>query len=150
MKQIAKNKKAFFQFTIIEKFEAGIVLCGSEIKSIREGKINFVDSYCESRNGELFLVGLNIASYKDASYNNHNPVAPRKLLLHKKQINKISSQINERGLTCAPLLVYLNNKNIVKLEIALVKGKRLFDKRDSIKKNDLKMEHYASVKIRNI
>ena len=150
MKNIYKNKKAYFEYEILEKFEAGMVLKGSEVKSIREGKINFIDSYCEICEGEIYCKGLHISQYKDASYNNDDPLRNRKLLLNKKEINKISARIKERGLSCVPLSVYFNKRNFVKMEIGLGRGKRLYDKREKIKKNDVRIENSAASKIKNI
>ncbi|HPG29400.1 MAG TPA: SsrA-binding protein SmpB [bacterium] len=150
MKNIYKNKKAYFEYEILEKFEAGIVLKGSEVKSIREGKINFIDSYCEISDSEIYCKGLHISQYKDASYNNDDPLRNRKLLLNKKEINKIAARIKERGLSCVPLSVYFNKRNFVKMEIGLGRGKRLYDKREKIKKNDVRMENSAASKIKNI
>ena len=150
MKIIAKNKKAYFLYTIIEKFEAGIVLRGTEIKSIRDSKVNFIDSFCEARGGEMFVIGMHISIYVEATYNNHEPTASRKLLLHKKQINRITANIKEKGFSCVPLSIYISDRNKAKLEIALVKGKRLFDKRESIKNRDIKKENSSALKFRNI
>jgi len=133
---IAKNKKAYFLYEIVEVFTAGIVLTGSEIKSIRAGKVNFVDSYAMLVNGELILKGLHIAPYEHGGYANHEPTRDRKLLLTRSEINRISRKITEKGLTLVPLSCFISEKGYAKLEIALVKGKKAYDKRESIKKKD--------------
>jgi SsrA-binding protein len=140
MKKICDNRKVRFNYHIIETYEAGIVLLGSEVKSIRKGSINLNDAYCKNRKGELFLSNSYIAPYDMGGYCNHEPLRERKLLLHKKQINKLIGKITEKGLSIVPLLVYLNEKNIVKIEIALVKGKRLYDKRQTIKERESKVK----------
>ncbi|MBP7653685.1 SsrA-binding protein SmpB [Candidatus Dependentiae bacterium] len=150
MKQSYKNKKAFFEYEIFDKFEAGLVLNGSEVKSIRAGKINFIDSYCDLRDNEIFCIGLHISPYKEASYNNTDPLRERKLLLNRKEINKIAGKIKEKGLTCIPLNLYFNKRNFVKLEIGLARGKRMYDKREQIKKKDIRQEHSSNLKLKNI
>ncbi|NSW45064.1 MAG: SsrA-binding protein SmpB [Bacteroidales bacterium] len=135
-KIIAKNKKAYFLYEIVEVFTAGIVLTGSEIKSIRAGKVNFVDSYAILINGELILKGLHIAPYEHGGYANHEPTRDRKLLLTKSEINRINRKVTEKGLTLVPLSCFISEKGYAKLEIAIVKGKKAFDKRESIKKKD--------------
>jgi len=150
MKKIATNKKVYHDYHILETFEAGLLLKGVEVKSIRGGKIGFKDSYCDVNNAEMFLVGFYVAPYKQASYNNVDSVRKRKLLLHKNQIIKIQNKIKEKGLTCVPTKIYFNNKNLVKVEIGLAKGKANYDKRDSIKKKDLKRENQQLTKVRNI
>jgi len=136
MKLVLKNKKAFFEYNILDKFEAGIVLNGCEVKSLRKSKVNFVDAYCEPKNGELFIIGLHINNFEQGTYNNLPPRRDRKLLLHKNEIIRITNKMKERGFSCVPLSIYFNDKNKVKLEIALAKGKRLIDKRETIKKRD--------------
>jgi len=133
---IAKNKKAYFLYEIIEVFTAGIVLTGSEIKSIRMGKVNFVDSYAMLSNGELILKGLHIAPYEHGGYANHEPTRDRKLLLTRSELNRISRKVTEKGLTIVPLSCFISEKGYAKLEIAIVKGKKAYDKRESIKKKD--------------
>ncbi|HON56034.1 MAG TPA: SsrA-binding protein SmpB [bacterium] len=150
MKIILKNRKAFFDYEIIEKFEAGIELKGCEVKSLRAGKANFKDAYCEVRNYEIFLIGMRIEPYKEGSYNNPDSERDRKLLLHKSEIIKINNKINERGLSLIPLNIYLTAKQKIKLEIALAKGKRQYEKREKIKKEDLKLEIAYQTKIRKI
>ena len=135
LKIITLNRKASFNYFFKEIFEAGIVLKGSEIKSVRLGKINIADSYAVDKDGEIFLINSHIPIYKQASYSNHNPYSDRKLLLNKKEINKIIGRIHEDGLTIVPTKMYFK-KGKAKLEIAVAKGKKQFDKRHSKKKRD--------------
>jgi len=139
LKIVSLNRKARFNYFLLEYLEAGIVLKGSEIKSIREGKINISDSYALDKAGELYLINSHIASYKQSSYNDHNPIADRKLLLKKKELNKIIGKIHQEGLTIVPTRIYLK-KGKAKIEIALAKGKKLYDKRQTKKKRDWKRE----------
>ena len=133
LKIICLNRKASFNYFFLDLLEAGIVLKGSEIKSIRNGKVNIADSYAAEKGGELFLVNSHIASYKQASYSDHNPMDDRKLLLNKKEINKLIGKIQKEGLTIVPTKMYFK-KGKAKLEIAIAKGKKQFDKR-AVKKN---------------
>ena len=133
LKMICLNRKASFNYFFLDLLEAGIVLKGSEIKSIREGKVNIADSYAAEKGGELFLVNSHIASYKQASYSDHNPMDDRKLLLNKKEINKLIGKIQKEGLTIVPTKMYFK-KGKAKIEIAVAKGKKQFDKR-AVKKN---------------
>jgi len=137
MKVISTNKKAYSDYEIIEKIEAGISLLGTEVKSLREGKINLKDSYCKFKNGELYLLNAHISPYKHSKYDNHDPERPRKLLLHKRELKRLLGKVSERGFTIVPLKVYFNNKGIAKIEIALAKGRRLYDKREKIAQRDL-------------
>ncbi len=139
LKIVSLNRKARFNYFLLELLEAGIVLKGSEIKSIREGKINISDSYALDKAGELYLINSHIASYKQSSYNDHNPIADRKLLLKKKELNKIIGKIHQEGLTVVPTRIYLK-KGKAKIEIALAKGKKLYDKRQTKKNRDWKRE----------
>ena len=136
IKIIAKNKKAFFDYTIEDKYEAGIVLLGSEVKSIRAGNVHIKESYVTIQNGEVFLIGCRISEYKNASKLNHEPLRQKKLLLHKRQIDKLHGKLNEKGLTLIPTKIYIKN-NLVKMELGLGKGKRKYDKRESIKRKDI-------------
>ena len=138
-KIITINRKASFNFFFKEVFEAGIVLKGSEIKSVRLGKINIADSYAVDKEGEIFLINSHIPIYKQASYSNHNPYSERKLLLNKREINKIIGRIHEDGLTIVPTKMYFK-KGKAKLEIAVAKGKKLFDKRLTKKTRDWNRE----------
>ncbi len=133
---IQENKQARFDYHIIQTFEAGMVLIGSEVKSLRQKQIQFKDSYISFRGAEAFLQNAHIAEYKASSYNNHVPERLRKLLLNQSELIKIETSIAKDGLTCVPLKIYFKN-GMVKLEIALVKGKKLHDKRDAIKKRDV-------------
>lgn len=135
-KIIAKNKKASYLYEILETFVAGIVLTGSEIKSIRSGKVNFVDSYITIKNGEVILKGMHIAPYEHGGYANHYPTRDRKLLLNKSEINRISRKVTEKGFTIVPLSCFIAPSGYAKLEIAIVKGKKSYDKREAIKKRD--------------
>ena len=135
LKIITINRKASFNYFFKEVFEAGIVLKGSEIKSIRSGKVNIADSYGIEKNGEIYLVNSHIASYKEASYSNHNPTDERKLLLNKKEINKLTGKINTEGYTLVPTKMYFK-KGKAKIEIAVAKGKKQYDKRETKKNRD--------------
>ena len=135
LKIITINRKASFNYFFKEMFEAGIVLKGSEIKSVRLGKINIADSYAVDKDGEIFLINSHIPIYKQASYSNHNPYSERKLLLNKREINKIIGRIHEDGLTIVPTKMYFK-KGKAKLEIAVAKGKKQFDKRLTKKTRD--------------
>lgn len=139
IKIIADNKKARFDYTLEETFEAGLALTGSEVKSLRNGQVQLKDSYIAFRNGEAFLQNAHISEYRASSYNNHAPERLRKLLLHDYELNKIERAIQEKGLTCVPTKIYFKNGK-VKLEIALAKGKKVGDKRQSIKDRDVKRE----------
>ena len=135
LKIISYNRKAKFNYSFKEIFEAGIVLNGSEVKSLREGRVNIAESYAFDNNGEIFLVNSNISSYKQSSYNNHNPNRNRKLLLNKKEINKLIGRINREGYTLIPTKMYFK-KGKAKIEIAVAKGKKEYDKRHTKKKRD--------------
>jgi len=150
MKNITVNKKALHEYEIIEKFEAGMVLRGSEVKSIREGKVNLKDAYVLIREREAFLINSHISAYSNASYNNHEPERERKLLMNHKEIKKVHKKVKERGFSLIALRMYFNNKGFVKVEIALAKGKRLWEKKQKIKERDIKkdvdreLKHYKS------
>ena len=139
LKIISNNRKAKFNYFFTEFFEAGLVLTGSEVKSLRVGKVNISDSYAVDHNGEFFLVNSNIQSYRESSYNNHNPYRNRKLLLNKKEINKLIGRINREGFTLIPTKLYFK-KGKAKVEIAVAKGKRQFDKRQTKKQRDWNRE----------
>lgn len=138
-KVIASNRKAFFNFEILDRAEAGICLVGTEVKSIREGGFNFRDSFVEFRGGELFLVGCRIGPYSHGNILNHTEDRDRKLLLHKREILKLGGKATEKGLTLVPLKAYFKNGRI-KVEIGLARGKKAHDKRESIKKKDIERE----------
>lgn len=135
-KIIATNKKATHDYFILEKYEAGIVLKGTEIKSIRQGKVNLRDSFARIIKGEIFLMNMHISPYTHGNVFNHNPLRDRKLLLHKKEIARLAGKVAQKGLALVPLSLYFKN-NRVKVELALVKGKKIYDKREDIKKRDL-------------
>ena len=139
LKIITINRKASFNYFFKELFEAGIVLKGSEIKSVRSGKINIADSYAVDKKGEIFLVNSHIPIYKQASYSNHNPYSERKLLLNKREINKLIGRINEDGFTLVPTKMYFK-KGKAKIEIAVAKGKKQYDKRNTKKTRDWNRE----------
>ncbi len=135
-----KNKRAFFDFEILEKFVAGIQLSGTEIKSLRLGKASLVDAYCYFVRNELWIKGFNIAEYFFGTYNNHMPLRERKLLLQKKELQKLDRKTKESGLTIVPVRVFLNDRGWAKVEIALAKGKKSHDKRETLKLKDAKRE----------
>ena len=139
-KIVADNRKARFHYAIGETFEAGIALTGSEVKSLRTGKANIAESYASTRDGEMWLLNSNISEYKQAGRFNHAPKRPRKLLLHKRQINKLIGAVEREGMTVVPLKLYFNDKGRAKIEIALAKGKKLHDKRETEKKRDWERE----------
>ena len=139
VKIVATNRKAYHDYLILQSFETGIILTGTEVKSVREGKINLKDSYATIKNNEIFVLNMHISPYHHATAFNHEPLRNRKLLLHRAEINKLDGKIKERGLTLIPLKVYLK-KGHVKIELALVKGKKLYDRRDDIAKRDLDRE----------
>jgi SsrA-binding protein len=132
----AENRKARFHYAIDETIEAGIALTGSEVKSLRAGKASIAESYAAARDGELWLLNSNITEYKQAGRFNHAPKRPRKLLLHRRQINKLIGAVEREGMTVVPLKMYFNDKGRAKIEIALARGKKLHDKRESEKKRD--------------
>ena len=135
-----KNKKASFNFEFIERFVAGIVLGGTEIKSIRQGKASLVDAYCFFEGDELWVSGMHIAEYSFGSYNNHDPKQDRKLLLSRRELNKLKKKSEEKGFTIVATRLFVNDRGLAKLEIALAKGKREYDKRQDIRKRDTDRE----------
>lgn len=139
LKTLATNRKALFHYEVLERVEAGLALVGTEVKSIRDGGLNFSDSWVEFRSGELVLVGCRIAPYSHGNLMNHVPDRQRKLLLHKREILKLGGRATERGLTLVPLRVYLKNGR-VKLEVGLARGKQAHDKREAIKRKDQERE----------
>jgi SsrA-binding protein len=141
MKSVTKNKKAYFEYNILEKHTAGIQLKGSEVKSIRASKVSIVEGYCYIKDGEIFIKGMHIAEHKEGGHNfNHVPLRDRKLLMKKKEILKLYQTLSEKGLTIVPLEVIITKEGFVKVEIGLAKGKKLFDKRVSIKEKDIKRD----------
>lgn len=131
-----KNRKAEFEYYLLSSFTAGIVLTGTEIKSIRAGKANLTDSYCSFINNELWVHNLHISEYAHGSYNNHDPKRDRKLLLTRKELKKLASKLNDRGTTIIPTRLWINENGYAKLDIALARGKKMYDKRESIKEKD--------------
>lgn len=138
MKPICTNRKAYHEYHIEETFEAGLVLTGTEVKSLREGKANLKDSYAKIKDGELFLVNAHISPYSCGNIYNHAPKRDRKLLMHKREINRLFGKVKERGYTLVALSMYFDKRNMAKMQIALAKGKTLYDKRESIKQKDEK------------
>jgi SsrA-binding protein len=141
-----KNRSAFYEYFFDNKYVAGIVLTGTEVKSLREGKASFNDSYCIIHKGEMWLKSLHIAEYSHGTVNNHDPVRDRKLLLQKREINKIEGKLKEKGYTLIPLRIFFNEKNLIKVEIGLGKGKKLHDKRETIKNRDVEREMKRFIK----
>ncbi|MGZ3839227.1 MAG: SsrA-binding protein SmpB [Flavisolibacter sp.] len=141
-----KNRSAYFEYFIDDKYVAGIILKGTEVKSLREGKANFNDSYCLFLNGELWIRSFHISEYSHGTVNNHDPIRERKLLLNRRELKKIQAKIKEKGYTIVPLRLYFNEKNLAKLEIGLGKGKKLHDKRETIKQRDVQREIKRYVK----
>lgn len=137
---IVSNKKAKFEYSFVEQFTAGIVLTGTEVKSLRAGKASIQEAYCTIDGDEVFIRSMTINEYSQGSYNNHDPNRTRKLLLKKKEIEKIRKRLDEKGLTLVPVKIYFNERNFVKVDIALAKGKNLYDKRSDIKEKDTKRE----------
>ncbi len=144
---IAVNRKAYHDYHIQESFEAGIVLKGSEIKSIRAGKVNLSDAYARPENGELWLYNSHIASYDAASYNTHEPIRPRKLLLHRKEIDILASKVMQKSLTLVPLKLYIKH-GVAKVELGVAKGKKVYDKRETIARRDAEREIERALKYR--
>lgn len=132
-----KNRRASFDYSFIEKYTAGLVLVGTEIKAIRQGKAALVDSYCYFRSGELFVKNMNISEYTEGNLYNHEPTRERKLLLSKQELNKLQKKMKDQGLTIVPLTLFTSDSGYAKLEIALAKGKKQHDKRDDIKAKDI-------------
>ena len=135
-----KNKRASHEYFFLEKYIAGIVLTGTEIKSIRSGKASLVDSYCTFEGDELFIVGMHIAEYSYGTYNNHFPKRVRKLLLTARELKKLKNKIKDKGLTIIPTVLFINELGLAKVEIALAKGKHFYDKREDLKKKDSQRE----------
>ena len=134
------NRQAFHEYFIDAKYEAGMVLQGTEVKSLREGKASFNDSYCLLNKGEIWLKSLHIAPYSHGTVNNHDPLRDRKLLLQKREIKKIESKLKEKGYTLIPLKIFFNSKGLAKIEIGLARGKKLYDKRETLKRKEADRE----------
>lgn len=148
IKVIAQNKKARHEYFILENIEAGIELFGTEVKSVRQGKVNISDAYAGIKNGEVYVMGMNISPYEQGNIFNRDPLREKKLLLHKAQIRKLIGQIKQTGYSLIPLSVYLNGSR-VKVDLALCKGKKLYDKREDIAKRDAKRNAQRAVKERS-
>ena len=148
VKLVANNKKAYFDYFIEDKYEAGVALHGTEVKSIRMGKCSIKEAYIKIENGEVFIYGMHISPYEKGNIFNKDPLRPKKLLLHKAEIRKLIGKLAEQGYTLVPVEVYLKG-SLVKVEIALAKGKKLYDKRQDIAKKDMKREAEREFKVRN-
>ena len=135
-----KNKRAGHEYFLLDTLTAGIVLTGTEIKSIREGKASLSESYCMFKEDELFVVGMHIAEYDKGTYNNHNPKRDRKLLLTARELRKLKIKVQEKGLTIIPVVLFINDKGLAKLDIALARGKHYYDKRETLKNKDSKRD----------
>ena len=148
-KLIANNKKAYYDYFIEDKYEAGLVLHGTEVKSLRMGKCSIKESYVQIINGEVFIINMNITPYEKGNIFNRDPLRPKKLLRHKQEINKLAGKTSQQGYTIVPLQVYISNGKM-KIEIGVGKGKKNYDKRDSIAKKDQQREAQKEFKIRNL
>jgi len=140
MNVIIENKKAAFEYFILERMLAGIKLIGTEVKSIRQSKASISEAYCHIINGEVFIKGMHVSDYKEIKHTNHDPIRDRKLLLNKKEIIKLSKAIKEKGFTIVPLAIKLSDSGFIKIEIGLARGKKAPDKREAIKEKDIKRE----------
>ncbi|HKE61091.1 MAG TPA: SsrA-binding protein SmpB [Nitrospira sp.] len=145
-KVVATNRKAFHDYFIEDKFEAGIVLQGTEVKSLREGRVNLQDSYASVREGEMFLHNCHVSPYSHGNIMNHDPTRVRKLLLHKTEINKLLGKTQQKGLTLIPLRIYFSKRGHAKVELGLAKGKKLYDRRESIKAREAGREVQRAIK----
>ncbi|MFO7574195.1 MAG: SsrA-binding protein SmpB [Bacteroidales bacterium] len=143
---VIKNRRASFEYELIEKYIAGIQLRGTEIKALRQGKANLNDSYCQFYRGELFAKGLNISEYSWGNINNHDPLRERKLLLTARELRKLERKVRESGLTIIVLKIFINERGLAKVEIALAKGKKSYDKREDLKQKDARREIERSAK----
>lgn len=146
---VAENRKAGFDYHLLETFEAGLAMLGTEVKAIRESGANLRDSYCRMENGEAYLVGAHIGQYSHGGSASHDPVRPRKLLLHRRELNKLLGKTTEKGLTIVPLRLYFKNGRL-KVAIALARGKKLYDKRETIRRREADRETRAAVKSRRV
>ncbi len=146
-KIISQNKKAYHDYFVDEKYEAGIELFGTEVKSIRQGNVNLKDAYCDIKNGELFVVGMHVSPYEHGNIFNREPLRNRKLLMHKREIMKLHGLVSQKGFTLVPLSLYFSGSR-VKVEVGLCRGKKMYDKRDSIAKHDADREIERKMKER--
>ena len=149
IKEIASNRKAFHEYYVLERFEAGIELFGTEVKSIRGGQVNLKDSFCFIKNGELFVRGMHVSPYEKGNIFNRDPVRVRRLLMHKKEIRKLGDRVAQDGVALVPLSLYFNDARRVKVELGLAKGKKLYDKRESEARRDAGREMNKAMKERN-
>ncbi|MDD2485417.1 MAG: SsrA-binding protein SmpB [bacterium] len=148
MKAVATNRKAYHDYFILEEVEAGIVLTGTEIKSVRDSKVNLHDSYARVENNEVFLYNMHISPYEAGNRYNVDPLRRRKLLLHKQEIRRLIGKVKEKGLSLVPLKIYISNRGLAKITLALVKGKKLYDRRETLAKRDADMEIARAIKER--
>ena len=148
VKEIAANRKAFHEYYVLERYEAGIELFGTEVKSVRAGTLNLKDSYCTVKNGELFVRGMHISPYEKGNIFNRDPVRPRRLLMHKREIRKLGDKVAQDGVALIPLSLYFKDSR-VKVELGLCKGKKLYDKRDSDAERSAKRDMDRAMKERN-
>ena len=149
MKLVANNKKAYHDYFIEEKYETGVVLHGTEVKSLRMGKCSIKEAFVRIENGEVYVYGMHISPYEKGNIFNRDPLRPKKLLMHKQEIHKLSGKLAEKGLTLVPLQVYFKNGR-AKVEIGLARGKKLYDKRQDIAKKDMRREAEREFKVRNL
>jgi SsrA-binding protein len=147
-RDVAVNRRALHDYEILTRLEAGLALTGSEIKSVREGKVSLQEAYARPQAGELWLLGAHIAEYDPASYQGHEPRRPRRLLLHRAQVRDLSREVEQHGLTLVPLRLYLNKRGIAKVEIAVARGRRQYDKREAIAKRDAQREVERALRAR--
>jgi len=145
---VATNRKAYHEYHILDKFESGIELLGSEVKSLREGNANLKEAYIVIRNGQAFVIGLHISPYSHTGFVGHEPVRDRRLLLHKREIVKIKNSLDQKGLTAVPLQLYFNSKGWAKLEIGVAKGKKTYDKKEAIRERDIKRDTQREIRNR--
>ena len=147
-KIMAQNRKAFHDYFVEDKFEAGIALAGTEVKSIRKGTLNLKDSFCIIKDGQIFVHGMHISPYEQGNIFNKDPLRPRRLLMHRREITKLFNAVKQDGYSVIPLSVYFNERSKVKLELGLCKGKKLYDKRDAAAARDAKREMDRNMKLR--
>lgn len=145
-KTILVNKKAGFLYHLLDRYKAGMQLTGTEVKSVRGSQLSLSDSYCVIKNGEIYVKNMHIAVYKFGSFSNHEPRRERKLLLKRREINRIHQKLKEKGLTLIPVEIFISERGLIKIEIALARGKKAFDKRHSIKEKDMKRDADRSYK----
>ncbi len=148
VKEITSNRKAFHEYFVLERYEAGIELAGTEVKSVRDGGANLKDSYCTIKNGEIFVRGMHISPYEKGNIFNRDPVRPRRLLMHKREISKLNAAVMQQGIALIPLSLYFKDSR-VKLELGVCKGKKLYDKRESDMNRDAKRDMDRTLKERN-